>query len=163
MWKRIWRKLNKADPWGGAGPSDDPELREIFARTALRAAAAFALIFGFVFFAFWWSGRAVEFGARRASGQVQPTWEVSGIVRNAVTRQPVPWALVEDDPRGKPPLFHTDAGYLGSFSLLTLAEPHRIRVSAPGYRSASAGIGRAWFLWMPRGKEIRDIYLEPED
>ena len=72
---------------------------------------------------------------RRASGETEPspTWRISGTVRDAVTREPVPWALVEDDPAGQPPFFRTDADYRGAFELVTLAEPHRIRASAPGY------------------------------
>ena len=42
-------------------------MRELFARTALRLTAAFALLFGGVFFAFWWSGSAIRFGAARAA------------------------------------------------------------------------------------------------
>ena len=79
----------------------------------------------------------------------------------AVTRQPIPWALVEDDPRGQPPLFRADADFRGVFNLVTLAEPHRIRVSAPGYRTLSLDIGRAWFVWMPRGSEKKNIEMLP--
>jgi hypothetical protein len=122
-------------------------------------AAGFAIIFGFVYFAFWWSGAAVGFGARRASGQAQPTWHVKGIIRNVITREPVPWALVEDDPAGRPPYFHTDASYSGEFDLLTLAEPHGVRVSAPGYEIETVHVGRAWFLWLPKGSEQHDIFL----
>ena len=57
--------------------------------------------------------------------------------------------------------FHADADYRGVFELLTLAEPHRIRVSAPGYRPLSLSIGRAWFVWMPRGNEKKNIDLPP--
>ena len=141
--------------------SGDPELREIFVRTALRVAAAFAIIFGLVFLAFWWSGAAVGFGASRAAGKAQPTWAVTGTVRNAVTRDPIPWATIEDDPAGRPPFFRTDAGYSGIYQLLTLPEPHRLKISSPGYLPATVEIGRAWFLWLPKGSEKQDIYLQP--
>jgi hypothetical protein len=162
IWKRYWRKLkralNRRDEF--APESGDPELREIFVRTALRVAAAFAIIFGLVFFAFWWSGAAVGFGASRAAGKAPATWAVTGTVRDAVTHDPVPWATVEDDPIGRPPLFRTDAGYSGVYELVTLPEPHRLKISSPGYESATVPIGRAWFLWMPRGGEKQDIYLQ---
>jgi hypothetical protein len=82
-------------------------------------------------------------------------------VRDAVTHQPIPWALVEDDPAGQPPFFHADADYSGSFELVTLAEAHRVRVSALGYRPLFFDIGRAWFIWMPRGNEKKNIELLP--
>lgn len=129
--------------------------------SALRLAIVFALLFGCVFFAFWWAGSAVRFSAERVADRTAPTWRVSGTVRDAVTHQPVPWALVEDDPAGQPPFFRADADYRGVFELLTLAEPHQIRVSAPGYRPLSLDIGRAWFVWMPRGNEKKNIDLQP--
>src|SRR5450759_557825 len=129
--------------------------------SALRLAIVFGLLFGCVFFAFWWAGSAVRFSAERVAGRTAPAWRVSGTVRDAVTHQPIPWAVVEDDPAGQPPFFHADADYRGAFELLTLAEPHRIRVSAPGYRSLSLDIGRAWFVWMPRGNEKKNIDLPP--
>jgi hypothetical protein len=130
-------------------------------RTALRLAIVFALLFGGVFFAFWWAGSAVRFSAERAADRNAPSWRVSGTVRDAVTHQPVSWALVEDDPAGPPPFFRADADYGGTFNLLTLALPHRIRVSAPGYHPALVNIGRAWFVWMPRGNEMKNIDLLP--
>jgi hypothetical protein len=163
MWTRFWRRSEGKDEWNEFTPSsEDPELREIFVRAGLRVAAAFALLFGFVSFAFWWSGSAVGFGARRAAGQAQPTWHISGTVRSASSHEPVPWAVVEDDPNGRPPLYHTDASYLGAFDLLTLAEPHHLRVSAPGYESATVAVGRSWFLWVPKGVERHDVYLSPK-
>jgi hypothetical protein len=163
MWKHFWQRFRAQDDWADSAPAgEDPELREIFVRTGLRVAAAFAVIFGLVFFAFWWSGAAVGFGARRAAGQAQPTWRVQGTVRNAASREPVPWASVEDDPGGRPPLFGTDANYSGTYELITLAEPHRLRVSAPGFETAWISVGRAWFLWFPKGIEQRDVVLQPK-
>jgi hypothetical protein len=159
-WSPFWRETRAEEVEERS--EEDAELREIFVRTGLRAAAAFVLLFGIVFFAFWWSGKAVAFGAARATDRAVPTWRVLGTVRNAITHEPVPWAVVEDDAGGRPPFYRTEASYSGVYELLTLAEPHRIRVSAPGYRSAIAGIGRTWFLWLPKGEEKRDIELQPE-
>jgi hypothetical protein len=103
----------------------------------------------------------VRFGAARAGDRSAPTWRVWGTVRDAVTHQPIPWTLVEDDPAGQPPFFRADADYSGVFELVTLAEPHRVRVSAQGYRPLFLDIGRAWFLWMPRGDEKKNIELLP--
>jgi hypothetical protein len=158
MWSRFWPERKEFDERS----EEETELREIFVRTALRSAAAFAVLFGVVFFTFWWSGRAVEFGAARATDRATPTWKVMGTVRNAITHDPVPWATVEDDAEGRPPFYHAEASYLGVYQLLTLAEPHRIRVSSPGYRSVVTSVGRAWFLWLPRGEEKRDFELQPD-
>jgi hypothetical protein len=127
----------------------------------LRLAVVFTLLFAGVFFAFWWAGSAVRFSAERAADRATPTWRVSGTVRDAVTHQPVSWALVEDDPSGQPPFFRADADYAGVFELVTLAEPHRIRVSAPGYHPLNVSVGRAWFVWLPRGNEKKNIDLLP--
>src|SRR6516165_6495030 len=121
MWKHFWQRFRAQDDWADSAPAgEDPELREIFVRSGLRVAAAFAVIFGLVYFAFWWSGSAVGFGANRAAGQSQPTWKVLGFVRSATTREAVPWAVIEDDPSGRPPFFHADATYSGSYELVTL-------------------------------------------
>ena len=156
MWRRLWREFRPEDE-----SEEGREQREIFLRTALRLTAAFALLFGGVFFVFWWSGSAIRFGAARAADQASPTWRVSGVVRNGVTGQPVPWAQVEDDPGGHPPFFRADADYLGGYELLTFAEPHRVRVSSPGYRPEVVEVGRAWFLWMPKGGEKVNVSIFP--
>jgi hypothetical protein len=140
----------------------DPEWRELLLRYVVRITVAFVVLFGAVFFAFRWSGAAVRFGAQRASGQAVPTWRVRGVVRDSQTLEPIPWARIEDDPAGRPPLFFTEADYAGSYELLTLAEPHRIRVSAPNYRTAVALVGRTWYLWIPHGNEGKDLILDRE-
>ena len=156
MSRGLWRRY-RPDPES----QEQTESGDLWIRSALRLAIVFALLFGGVFFAFWWAGSAVRFSAARAADRSLPTWRVSGTVRDALTHQPIPWALVEDDPAGSPPFFRTDAGYGGDFLLITLAEAHRIRVSAPGYHPVSVEIGRAWFLWMPRGNEKKNIDLLP--
>jgi hypothetical protein len=171
MWRGLWRRYRQHhESWEEAEPGDwEPgglesggmESGGMWMRSALRLAIVFGLLFGCVFFAFWWAGSAVRFSAARAGDRTVPTWRVSGTVRDAVTHQPVPWALVEDDPAGQPPFFRAEAGYSGVFELVTLAEPHRIRVSAPGYRALWLDIGRAWFVWMPRGNERKNIDLLP--
>src|SRR5437868_4366529 len=108
MWERLWRELRPQDE-----SEEAVEMRALFTRTALRMTAAFALLFGGVFFAFWWSGSAIRFGAARTAEQATPTWHVSGTVRNSLTAEPVPWAVVEDDPSGRPPFFRTEADHSG--------------------------------------------------
>jgi hypothetical protein len=155
-WRAHWRRFSRrGDSW------DDPESGETWLRPILRLAIVFTLLFAGVFFALWWAGSAVRFSAARAADRSSPTWRVSGTVRDAATREPIPWALIEDDPAGPPPYFRTDADYRGSFELLTLANTHRIRVSAPGYQAMVLNVGRAWFLWMPRGNEKKNIELWP--
>jgi hypothetical protein len=128
-------------------------------RLAIRWTAAFAILFAAVFFALWWSGRAVRFGADRVSETVRPTWAVRGTVVDATTGQPVPWAVVEDHPAGHPPYYRTEADEHGNFTLLTLADRHAMRVSAPGYIPVTVTIGRPWFLWIPYGEESEKIVL----
>lgn len=141
---------------------ESADLRRYFVRQTIRLAVVFGLLFGVVFFAFWWSGSAIRFSASRVAERAEATWRVAGTVRDGVTHAPVPWAAVADDPEGHPPFFHTDADRSGWFELLTLPEPHRIRVTAAGYKMATVRVGRAWFLWLPRGRESRDVNLDPE-
>jgi hypothetical protein len=131
-------------------------------RLLLRWAAGFVILFGAVFLAFWWSGSAVRFSAARLTGSNPPTYRVWGDVRDARSGQLIPWAALEDDPAGDPPLFRAQADRNGAYSLLTLAEPHRIRVSAVGYLPTVLRVGKPWFIWWPRGDERRDISLVPE-
>jgi hypothetical protein len=138
------------------------DLRRHFGRQAIRLALAFGLLFAVVWAAFWWSGSAIRFGASRVAERAETTWRIIGTVRDGVTRKPVPWAAVADDPGGLPPFFHTDADQSGVFELLTLPEPHQIRVSASGYKTLTVRVGRAWFLWLPQGREKRDIEIYPE-
>src|SRR5690349_4626328 len=115
MWKEFRRRF---EPEAIETEEDETSLRGLFIRSALRLATVFALLFGLVFFAFWWSGSAIRFGADRAANRGTPTWKVLGTVRNAVTHEPVPWASIDDDPAARAPLFHTDASVSGGFELL---------------------------------------------
>ncbi len=147
---------------GSFEEEESADLRRQYLRHSIRLVLAFALLFTGVFYAFWWSGAAVRFGAERVADRARATWHVAGTVRDAVTHSPIPWAGIEDDPSGQPPFYRTDANQFGVFELRTLPEPHRIRVSAPGFRSATIAVGRVWFLWLPRGTERHDIELSPE-
>jgi hypothetical protein len=146
----------------GFDQEEAADLRRQFVRQTIRMCLAFAALFAGVYFALWWSGSAVRFGAAQAAGRAAPSWHVLGTVRDAVTGDPIPWATVEDEPvAGHPPLFRTDADRMGAFDLLTAATRHRIRVTAPGYSSITFPVGRVWFLWAPNGKERQDVRLTP--
>src|SRR5262249_6582960 len=121
------------------------DLRRQFVRQAVRLSLAFVALILFVFLAFSWSGEAVRFSASRVGDRGAASWKVAGTVRNSVTHQPVPWAAIDDDRAGPPPFFHADADREGAYELMTLAEPHGIRISAPGYKDAAARVGRVWF------------------
>jgi hypothetical protein len=131
-------------------------------RLMVRMAAGFAALFAFVFFAFWWSGSAIRFGASRVTGSNTPTYRVWGTVRDAQSHQPIPWAAIEDDAAGSPPFFRTDADATGVYALLTLAAPHAVQISAVGYHPISVRIGKPWFIWWPRGEERIDVTLIPQ-
>jgi hypothetical protein len=133
-----------------------------YRKLALRYLLAFAILFGFACVAVRWSGSVVRFAAARTGGRAVPAWTVFGVVRNSLTHAPVPWAVVADDPAGPFPHLRADADLHGAFELLTFSEPHRLRITAPGYRPATIPIGRAWFLWRLRGREQRDLELSPE-
>jgi hypothetical protein len=141
---------------------ESADLRRAYIRQGIRLLAAFVFLIVFVYTVFRWSGAAVRFGASRAASRGTPNWQIRGVVRNAQTHAPVAWAVVEDDPSGQPPFFHTQADQFGSYDLLTLAEPHRLRISAPGYQPAIVRVGRTWFLWLPHGDERRDVELNQE-
>lgn len=141
---------------------ESADRRRQYVRYALRLAIAFAVLFAAVYLAFRWSGDAVRFGASRVAARGVPTWHVIGTVRNAATHAPIPWASIDDDPSGRPPFFHADADQSGAFELVTLAEPHSIRIAAAGYRTLTVTVGRVWFLWLPRGKERHDTDLVSE-
>ena len=131
-------------------------------RLMVRMTVGFAALFGMVFLAFWWSGSAIRFGAARVTASNAPTYRVWGTVRDAQSGRPIPWATVEDDPSGDPPIFRSDADATGVYELLTLAAPHQVRISAVGYRVLALRVGRPWFVWWPRGDERHDIRLSPE-
>ena len=128
----------------------------------VRWGIAFGLLFSAVFFFFWWSGSAFRFGAARVAEKPVASWKVAGFIRNALTGEPVPWAVIRDDPGGRPPFFRTDSDHRGAFELLTLAESHSIRVEAAGYRSQTVQVGRHWFVWWPYGEEKIEIRLQPD-
>ena len=138
------------------------DLRKRYWKLAIRYAIAFAVLFAAPYAVVRWSTSSVGFASARTGGRSAPRWVVWGVVRNAVTHAPVPWASIGDDPAGLPPHFHADADLHGAFELLTMAEPHWLRITAPGYRPASVRVGRVWFLWRPRGREQRDVELVPE-
>jgi len=141
---------------------ESADRRRQYTRHALRLAIAFAILFAGVYLAFRWSGNAVRFGASRVAARGAATWHVIGTVRSSATHEPIPWASIDDDPSGRPPFFHADADQSGAFDLVTLAEPHRIRIAATGYRASFVTVGRVWFLWLPSGKERHDTDLVSE-
>jgi len=127
--------------------------------TRCASRSAFAVLFTAVFIVLRWSGDAVRFGASRVAARGVVTWHVVGVVRNSTTLEPIPWASIDDDTAGRPPFFHAEAGQYGAFDLLTLAEPHQIIISATRYHNRTVNVGRVWFLWMPSGKEMHDVFL----
>ena len=144
--------------WREESLDDRREMR----RLALRWGLLFFGLLAFMFFALWWASQALQFGASRVDGSARPTYVVSGFVRSAVTGAAVPFAAVTDEPASRPPLFETRADVRGSFILMTLAEPHKLRVSALGFKPGELRVGKAWYRWFPHGSERIEVRLEPE-
>jgi hypothetical protein len=138
------------------------ETRRLIPGHLLRLSVAFGLLFAAVFFCFWWSGMAIQFGAARVAERPIATWKVAGTVVDQASGEPVPWATIRDSPEGRPPFFQANADAQGRFELLTLAEPHRVLVEANGYRTQSVTVGRQWFIWWPSGVEQVQIRIIPE-
>lgn len=131
-------------------------------KQVLRWGLLFVLLCCFAGFAIWWASSAVNFSASRVESTTGATYRVKGVVRDASTGAPVPWAEIGDAPSGHPPLFHTTADRLGEYDLLTIAEQHNILISALGYKPGSARVGKVWYSWMPKGTETLDIKLQKE-
>ena len=74
MWRGLWRRYRPDPEW-----EEQTESGDFWIRSVLRLAIIFALLFGGVFFAFWWAGSAVRFSAARAGDRSLPTWRVSGM------------------------------------------------------------------------------------
>jgi hypothetical protein len=138
------------------------EDRKDLGRQVIRWLLAFVLLFGGVFYAFWWSGAAVDFGASRVTGSVRPTYKVSGLVRDRVTGEPVRWAEVVTDSSEHVPYFRAETDQHGRFELITLSAPHSLRVNGHGYQSEIIRVGRDWVRWWPRGSETVEVRMVPQ-
>jgi hypothetical protein len=130
-------------------------------RTLARWILAFVLIFCCAAMAFWWSGSAVRYSAARVQNRSNPTYLVTGLVRDAATHRPIPWAEISTDFQFGGAFFSTSTDQNGQYSLNTLAEPQDLIVKANGYQSARVHVGKQWFSWTPRGSEKKDADLIP--
>jgi hypothetical protein len=128
-------------------------------RTMARWILAFIAIFCFAAMAFWWSGSAVRYSAARVQNRSNPTYQVTGVVTDARTHQPIPWAEISTDFQFGGAFFSTTTDQNGLYSLNTLAEPHGLIVKANGYVSTRLQVGKQWFSWTPHGSERRDAEL----
>lgn len=144
--------------WEEQSADDQRDLRKQIVRWSI----IFAALISVAFFTLWRASSAVHFSASRVEQTTGPSYRVSGIVRDATTGKPIPWAEISDDPAGRPPFFHATADRFGSYELLTIAELHNVRISALGYRPATAAVGKPWYAWLPRGSEKLDIKLQKE-
>lgn len=160
--------------WTGAD-SDGDDLRPVefwqeeerasraeIRRQLVRWLATFVVVAAGLASTLWWAGSTVRFSAERAQGGGEAAWRVYGVVTDAVTGEPVPFARIADDPEGQPPLFQSMADHLGHYELRTLAEKHAVEVRALGYRPARFEVGRAWYAWMPAGEQRLDARLTRE-
>jgi hypothetical protein len=130
-------------------------------RTMARWILAFVVIFCCAGMAFWWSGSAVRYSAARVQNRSNPTYQVSGVVTDAATHKPVPWAEISTDFQFGGAFFSTTTDQNGQYSINTLAEPHDLVVKANGYQSARVHVGKQWFSWTPHGSEREDAQLTP--
>lgn len=130
-------------------------------RTIARWICAFVAIFCFAALAFWWSGSAVQYSAARVQNRSNPTYQITGVVTDSATHQPVPWAEISTDFRFGGAFFSTTADQNGQYSINTLAEPHDLVVKANGYQTTRLHVGHQWFAWTPHGSEKKDAELVP--
>jgi hypothetical protein len=137
------------------------EKREM-GRFLTKWAVIFAGLIAFVLFVLWWASSALSYSASRVGGAGKPEYKVTGVITDARSGAPVPWAVVRDDPEKRPPRFETTSDFHGKFELKTLPEPHDLIIAAYGHKAKRIGIGRSWFLWMPSGEEELEIVLDPE-
>ncbi len=138
------------------------EERKQMGKQALKWGLLFLLLCGGLFFALWWASSAVRFSSSRVQANTGATYRVFGVVKDALSGAPVAWAEIVDEPSGHPPHFQTTADRFGVFELSTIAEPHYLLVNALGYRQERVRIGQAWYTWMPKGEEKKDIALLKE-
>ena len=130
-------------------------------RTLVRWILSFGVIFCFAAMAFWWSGSAVRYSAARVENRSKPTYQVTGVVTDSRTGQPVPWAELTTDFQFGGAFFSTTTDQNGLYSISTLAEPHDLVVKANGYQIARVHVGKQWFSWTPHGSEKEDVALSP--
>ena len=143
-------------------PTTPEQDAALLRRYAFRWALVFLVLICAMSFALWWSSQALGFGTSRIDSTARATYKLRGVVVEKSTGKPVAWADVEDDPNMRPPRFRTSADHQGRFELMTLAETHRVVVSALGYKTNVVVTGKDWYLWMPKGEERIRIELEPE-
>jgi hypothetical protein len=161
----LFRKASEPELEFGAQSFVEEERQEdrlTLHRTLARWVLAFIGIFCFAALAFWWSGSAVQYSAARVQNRSNPTYQITGVITDSRTHQPIPWAEISTDFQFGGAFFSTSADQNGRYALNTLAEPHDLLVKANGYQSARIHVGRQWFSWTPRGSEKRDAELSPD-
>jgi hypothetical protein len=163
----VFRRRKSSEPEIEFGPQNflDEERQEdrlSMHRTLARWILAFIGIFCFATMAVWWSGSAVKYSAARVQNRSNPTYQVTGVVTDAKTHQPIPWAEISTDFQFGGAFFSTTTDQNGQYSLNTLAEPHGLIVKANGYVSARLQVGKQWFSWTPKGSERHDAELLAE-
>ena len=131
-------------------------------RTLARWLLAFIAIFWCAAMAFWWSGSAVQYSAARVQNRSKPTYQISGVITDSRTHQPVPWAEVSTEFLFGGAFFSTICDQNGQYSIMTLAEPQDLLVRANGYLELRLHVGKQWFSWTPHGSEKRNAELIPE-
>lgn len=143
---------------------EERSARREMGRQFARWLVLFVALFSFGCFVVWWAAQTVRYGAAR-SGTISapPEWRIYGIVRDASTGEPVPFARIGDGPDARPPRFSSTADHLGHYELHTLPERHEVTVSAIGYRHRTIKVGREWYAWMPSGDERVDFHLTREE
>ena len=136
--------------------------RHAMHRSLARWILAFIAVFCFAALAFWWSGSAVRYSADRVQQRTKPTYQVSGVITDSRSHQPVPWAEVSTEFQFGGAFFSTTTDQDGKYLLNTLPEPHDLVVKANGYRTNRIHVGKQWYSWTPHGSEKEDTELIPD-
>jgi hypothetical protein len=141
---------------------EEKAARSELRRQVVRWLVMFVVVAAGIMFTVWWASSTVRFSAERAEGRGEAAWRLFGVVTDAETGAPVPFARIGDDPAGQPPLFHSMADHMGHYELRTVAGKHYVLVTALGYRPVRMEVGRAWYAWMPSGEDRLDVRMTRE-
>lgn len=113
----------------------------------------------FIWFVTRWSTSTIHYAASTTNNTQKPQYNISGLVVDAATNQPVPWATLIAHGITGSEFIHASSDYSGTFALITYPERQKLVVTADGYKAQELQIGPSWYMWNPKGKEQVTVNL----